>query len=196
MEQRWPCVWDRAVLFPAAQERARFHRGHTLGSRRLRSWMPRLTPGCQTVSLRAGGLWVGTSPPLALPCCSGRGDISPIFQCPPCSEMLQSAQGQQGPTLGDFTCRARASWELSPGTPFSSDLCWRAQAAGGTRRMTRVWEQRRESQPFQQIERELMRGWRAFSIRERSREQGDSAWLLPEKDPESKSSVAFSACFL
>lgn len=33
-----------------------------------------------------------------------------------------------------------------------------------------------------------MRGWRAFSIRERSREQGDGAWLQPEKDPESKSS--------
>lgn len=49
-------------------------------------------------------------------------------------------------------------------------------------------EQRRGSQPFHQIERELMRGWRAFSIRERSREQGDGAWLQPGKDPESESS--------
>lgn len=54
--------------------------------------------------------------------------------------------------------------------------------------MTRVPEQGRGSQTFQQIERELMRGWHAFSICERSREQGDSAYLQSEKYPRHLSS--------
>lgn len=41
---------------------------------------------------------------------------------------------------------------------------------------------------FSRIERELMRGWHAFSIHERTRVEGDRAWLQPEKDPKSKSS--------
>lgn len=39
------------------------------------SWMPQLTPACNTVSPWARGLWVGTSPLLVLPCCSGTGDV-------------------------------------------------------------------------------------------------------------------------
>lgn len=50
--------------------------------------------------------------------------------------------------------------------------------------MTRIREWCRGSQPFHQIEAELMRGWHTLSIRERR----ESTWLKPEKDPESKSS--------
>lgn len=151
--------------------------------------MPRLTPGCQAMSL---GLWVGTSPPCLA--AQGEGRSSRSFhahqghECLPGAAGMLAAQGQRGAAPGGFACRARASWKFSPGALFSSDLCWHALAAGGIRRLTRVREHGRGSQPFQQIERELMRGWHAFSICERSREQGDSAWLQPEKDPKSLSS--------
>lgn len=104
---------------------------------------------------------------------------------------LQSAQDSKDPLWGILHAEQGLAENSVLELLFSSDLCWHAQAAGGTRRMTRVQEQRRGSQPFHQIERELMRGWRAFSIPEGSREQGDRAWLQPEKDPKSKSSFCF-----
>lgn len=85
------------------------------------------------------------------------------------------SSGTAGTCSGGL-CMQSKSWLKAL---FSSDLCWHALAAGGIRQMTRVQEQGRRSQPFQQIERKLMRGWHAFSICERIREQGDSAWLQP-----------------